>query len=69
MAVNHHNSCYLTEHPVVEVDPSIYIVPFFKVPLKQMVPGVVASDSQKCSIVFVPVGKLVNANVYLDLLR
>jgi hypothetical protein len=57
----------LTDLPVAEVDPDIRIWPKSKAPLKQMVLGVIASNGQKCPIVFVSAGERVNTNIYLDL--
>jgi hypothetical protein len=48
---NPHNSHYLTDLPVADVDPSIRISPFSKTLLMQMVLGVVGSDDQKCPII------------------
>ncbi len=43
--------------PVTEVDESVRISPFSKVPAKVMVLGVVASDGKKCPIIFIPDGE------------
>jgi hypothetical protein len=45
--VNQRNSRYLTDLPVTEVDESVRISPFSKVPAQLMVLGVVASDGKK----------------------
>jgi hypothetical protein len=57
------NRCYLTDLPVADVDPDIHISLKSKAPLKQMVLGVIGSDSQKCPIVFVGAGESVNADI------
>jgi hypothetical protein len=49
--------------------PSICVSPFSKAPLKQTVMGVVDGDSQKCSIIFVGIGKGLNAKVCQGLLQ
>jgi hypothetical protein len=59
MTINRRNSGWLTDRPVAEVDPIICIVPISKATLKQMVLVVLGSDGQKCSIVFITVGKQV----------
>jgi hypothetical protein len=63
------NSRYLTSSPVSDVDPTIRFNHYTKVPLKQMVLGVVASEGQKCPPIFVAAGKRINAAVYQNLLR
>ncbi len=67
MAVNRHNIRYLKDLPVANVEHGVCISPKSKASLKQMVLGVVGSDSQKCPIVFVGAGERVNAVVYQDL--
>ncbi len=69
LAVNHHNSRYLTDLPVADVDPSAHFSPKSWAPLKQMALGVVGSDCQKRPIVFIGAGKQVNADIYQELLR
>jgi hypothetical protein len=49
-AVNRRNSHYSTDLPVADVDPDIRISPKSKVPLKQMVLGVIGSYGQNCPI-------------------
>jgi hypothetical protein len=67
--INRRNSRYLTSLPVSEVDESIRISLFSKALVKVMVLGVVASDSKKCPIIFVPDGKKVSADSYQALLH
>ncbi len=69
VAVNCHNSCYLTDLPVAYVDPSICISPFSMAPLKQIVLGAVGSDGQMCPIGFFGIDERVNAAIYQDFLR
>jgi hypothetical protein len=67
--VNRHNSHYLTDLPVADVDLDVHISPKSKAPLKQMVLGVIGSDGQKCpSFSLAPVNAS-TADVYQDLLR
>jgi hypothetical protein len=69
VVINCHNSLSLTDLLVANMDPSIWISPISKAPLKQMVLGEVGSNSQNCSIVFIDYSEQVNADVYQDLLR
>jgi hypothetical protein len=52
MAIKRCNSLYLTSLSVVEMMPNIRIIPISKAPLKQTVPEVVGSDSQKYPIAY-----------------
>jgi hypothetical protein len=64
--INCCSSCYLTDLPVTNVDPSIRLSPFAKVSLKQIALGRWAANSQKDLIIFDDA--LVSAAVYQDLL-
>jgi hypothetical protein len=55
--VNRHNSHYLTDLPVANMDPIICISSKSKALLKQMVLGMVGSNGQKCLIVLVGAGE------------
>ncbi len=55
--VNRHNSHYLTDLPMANMDPIICISSKSTALLKQMVLGMVGSNGQKCLIVLVGAGE------------
>ncbi len=62
--INRRNSRYLSDLPVADVDPGLRFVQVAKQPLRVMTLGVVASDGQKCPIIFTAVSKKVSAEIY-----
>jgi hypothetical protein len=57
VAVNHSSSLYLTASLWLTWIHASTSFPFFKVPLKQMVLGVVGSNGQKCPIIVIGVSE------------
>ena len=68
-AINHRNSGYLSDLPVVDVDTNIRISPFPKAPAKVKVISVVGSDGQKCPIIFVADEMKIKTGEYQRLLQ